>query len=245
MTLKYIDKIGVELEGAWDKNGTIPSGLKNEESIFIKHRCGNIQANPLTCGCKSSEKLSRVKEVPISGDWYEKEAVSPPMKLDSIMEWLKGYYPTVSNKTCGMHVHVSFKSSGSYLKLMDNKFNAYFLDFMDKKGKADKEIGTDFYFERMTGKNKFCTKLFRPAEQVEVTNGANNQIRYSLLNFCWKLHGTLECRMFPMYPNPQIAGKAIVAFIDCVESYLDTVKDFVIKEEFEEDIVVDFPLCAL
>ena len=44
--------------------------------------------------------------------------------------------------------------------------------------------------------------------------------RYTFLNFCWGLHGTLENRMLPMFNESRIAVSAVHEFIDIVNSYL-------------------------
>lgn len=232
--VKYIDKIGLELEGGW---ATPPFKAVTDHSVKINHQCGSFERqNCHTCGC-----LDHYGYVPVNGKWWQGETNSPALTLDKVAEWLKKNYPDVSNESCGMHIHLSFKSTGHYLKLMDIKFNNYFIDYMDKKAK-NSPIGSSAFWKRFKGENKFASPKFHPEKQVQVT-GKGGTDRYTHLNYCWSMHGTLECRLFPMYSSIEVAGEAIKAFIDCVESYLDTVGDFVIQEEFEETVSVDFPIC--
>lgn len=105
---------------------------------------------------------------------------------------------------------------------MDPAFYSYFCECMMSFGKTHL-TKNDLYWDRLNGKNRFCTKKFNPEVQVNQSNkhGAANELRRTQLNYCFKLHGTIECRLFPMFSDIDTASKAILALLDCYESYLD------------------------
>jgi hypothetical protein len=91
---------------------------------------------------------------------------------------------------------------------------------------------------RLRGNNRYCLKpeygdikeygrlFYKQAIQDKRDN-----VRYYALNFCYQLHRTLECRVFPMFSSPEIACKAIGAHVTAVNEYLATVPAVVFEDQ--------------
>lgn len=92
-----IHRIGIELEGGWRK---VPPGTQ--------------------IGPDGSVQITRYQDERL----IVGELSSPPLSLDPKDEpiywttWLKKFYPSHVNETCGMHVHLSFKLALTYERLM-------------------------------------------------------------------------------------------------------------------------------
>lgn len=203
MELKFIDRIGIELEGAW-----------TAKPINMIHD-GSVKGLP----------------------GYKGEVVSPPLKYNDIETFLSANCPTYVNETCGLHVHVSFKDNTiSYLSLMEKGFFEYFSNYMRTWGKVNLPNHTEFW-NRLEGKNIFCAKVFQPEAQINsITKDYNTgAARRTQLNYCYAMHKTIECRMFPAFNDPKTIKLCVDALLDCYESYLaNNHKKF--KTEFETEI---------
>lgn len=192
MSLKYINRIGIELEGGWEE--------------------ARMPENPVTD-----------TSVTVSAD-YVGESVSPPLKYSLISQWVKRNIPSKINDSCGTHVHVSFNKKNDYVRLMDEKFNNFFLDKMEDYGKNIMKFPNKHpFWARLNDSNAYCARDFRPEEQAYRTDKRGP--RYSQLNFCHSLHGTLECRIFPGFTEVSDVMAAVDCFINCVEEYLESSDD--------------------
>jgi len=173
-----------------------------------------------------------------SSDGKVGEIASPAfIKVNECMDYMTKFYPTETNSTCGLHIHVSVKNEKAYKRLMTHSFNEFFLAQVEKFG-IENKIGykngvlTDSlkaksqFWKRLAGQNTYCQKVFNPRTQLRNTN--KDGTRYNQLNFCYNLIGanrkknhTLECRLFPAFQKKEIAIKAIEFFYDCVTSFLN------------------------
>ena len=191
-TYSRIEKYGLELEGAWLN---APNSLKHDGSV---------------------------RDLP--GDMAVGELASRPISsFEAAKIWLRENYPTRSNHTCGFHVHLSF-SELSYSRLMDEAFNDLFLERMEAFYVERRDNpGFDLFRSRLDGQNIYCRKIFRPEEQLWRTEpyDRDHQLpRYSILNFCYGRHQTLECRLFPMFPEVADSVAAFECFVKACHDYL-------------------------
>lgn len=199
---KYIDRIGVELEGAWINT---PENHVTDTSVVIKEK----------------DKFS-----------FTGEAVSPPLKYDLVASWVKRNLPDKINHTCGVHVHLSIIKNHDYVRLMSPTFNKFFLDRMKDYGDNIMKFPADHpFWSRLLDSNPYCARDHRPEEQSYRTDKRGP--RYAQLNYPYGLHGTIECRVFPGLNVLEDVMKSVDCFIDCVEDYLDTVKEILPDLEFE------------
>lgn len=212
-----IKQIGIELEGAWIKKPRWEDlQLHPDGSVHIDGACNCSEAN--------CEKYH-----------YVGECVSLPLDyLELAKAWLDRTYPNKSNKTCGMHIHLSFVDKLSYMRLMSKNFYNYFLTRANKWG-IEKNIneGTIFW-ERLTGQNTFCNKKFMPEKQIKMKSKSDGE-RYTHLNFCYAQHKTLECRLFPTFQNKELSLSALELYMDIVETFLSRQ----IREKTIEESIID------
>lgn len=214
----YIDKVGFEIEGGWA--GT--PGISPFPDISLK-REGSINGQTLF-GAKPIEAV------------HIGEAVSPPLNYekDAWEEWLLSHWPDAepkhrTNRTCGLHVHISTKSMKDYSLLSSKSFLTQLQTEMVKLGKKLNLPPKHVFWERMYGYNEFCGFDFDPAKQMRVTNGAGNRTRYGYLNYCYRLHGTIEFRALPTFRDGSIALRFISLYFDQVNAYLASVGKVEIK----------------
>ena len=228
--MKFINLIGIELEGGWIKP---PAGLQDDGSIDLADYwtpscgCGDFRCQ---CHDKHECDIDHLNEKP---RLVEGEMVSPPLKLLDVADWITTYYPNYFNKSCGFHIHISFFRNSDYSRLMNWNFYKHFRYWMRKWGEDMKFPPEHEFWCRFEGDNRHCRDTFRPEEQVFLTR--KRPVRYSHLNFCWGLHKTLECRLFPMFNKPAEAIEATLSFVACVEDILTKTKD---RSQKEFDLVI-------
>lgn len=209
--MKYIHRIGVEMEGAWSR------------PLFEISRDGSVNMNHLLCHCEChgdyfcdccAEKCDHDKRLAIG------EIQSMPMEtLNHVQEFINTTYPTHINETCGLHVHVSM-SNENYALLMNrkyfNQFTRCMVNFKNTLPYRDQEA----FAPRLAGKNKYTKNTFMPLKQFRQQR-KYHPYRYTSLNYCYRIHNTVETRVFPMFSTPELCYNAVKAFINSVESYLD------------------------
>ena len=194
---RRIKAVGVELEGGWDR--LPPAEMHRDGSVTV--------------------------DAPIVG-----EISSPPIPdFSAVEEWVRANYPHRVNSSCGLHVHVSTNEL-NYGRLMEPEFAQFFEGRMAEflsQGLADNRPGFDLLRQRFQGLNRYCQKKFIPEQQLFMTDrygDVNTHPRYAQLNFCYIRHGTLECRLFPCFPNVDDGVAAVKAFYDTVFDYLGQFK---------------------
>jgi hypothetical protein len=199
---RRIKAIGVELEGGWQNN--TPAGMHRDGSVTVDARyVGEISSEPLP-------------------DIAAAEA------------WMRVNYPQQVNSSCGLHVHVSTNEL-NYSRLMEPEFAQFFEGRMAEflsQGLANGRPGYDLLRQRFQGLNRYCQKKFIPEQQLFMRDrygDVTTHPRYAQLNFCYARHGTLECRMFPCFPNVDDGVAAVKAFYDTVFDYLGQFK--AVKDE--------------
>jgi hypothetical protein len=152
------------------------------------------------------------------------ELTSPPLEVEEVDTWMKKHYPQHVNETCGMHVHVSFKSALTYQRLMDPRYPATVLTYVGKWGKKAGLDPNHCLFDRIAGNSVFCKLQYTGDDQVMNFEKDHNRERkgnrYTVINYCWGRTSTLECRLLPAMPDVNIAIDAVKEFINITNSYL-------------------------
>lgn len=147
------------------------------------------------------------------------EIVSQPMNLEEILSWMNLCYPQKTNATCGLHVHVSVKNTLHYSRLMDREFHQYFFKKMKEWGERIRVNKASAFWKRLAGNNSFARRTnIDPDAQASVRG--KDGVRYRLLNFCWRLHGTMEMRLLPAFQKKELAMSAVKEEVILVEKYL-------------------------
>ena len=188
--------VGVELEGAWT---ALPEGVTLE-------RDGSVGGFSVP---------NNVGELP-----------SPPLPRRSLANWMRRHYPDKVNKTCGLHVHMSFKSAQHYSWLMVPEFQATIKKYLRlwAINKMGFQPGHQLY-ERLTGNNSFCLDQFWPdvqaaARSKNYDHPADGPTRYTMIAYPFSLHSTIECRVLPMFEDVKEAISAVNAVLDITNASL-------------------------
>lgn len=219
-----VDKLGVEIEGYWE-NIPRPS---NNDLIHDIHEDGSVEfddhdgSNDCTDDCEIDSYGDCIDHSP-NNDGYIGECVSKPLSIDDAITFVDKCYPDETNSSCGLHVHLSVKSKIAYMKLTSPKFYDYFIkritDWGHKKGIRQ---GSQFW-KRLQGENTYCLNQFNPEAQYRTSEHYHGS-RYTHLNYCYGLHGTVECRLFPAFQDKELAKSAVKEYYNIVQDYLSTQK---------------------
>lgn len=205
MPFEFIDKVGVELEGGWDK---ARSDLVKEGSLYAEH----------------FSKSACIGEL-----------VSEPMaEMEQVMAYLDENWPTETQVKCGYHIHFSLKNANLYSHCMSKEFFSGFIEAM-KVWAKEYPCRNQFFLKRLNGSNDFCRLDFIPEQQINLTKKGNTT-RYTVFNFCYSMHKTIECRLFPTFFTTKCAKSATKALLDYVENYF---KLHPMVEEFEINLEDD------
>lgn len=193
MKQKYVKAIGVEMEGGW---------IQRPESLYGD---GSVRCSHPTTQCSGEISYHN----------------SDPAEL---FKWMKRNFPSETNETCGMHIHVSFINNLLYMKLMEKAFFEFFLSRMREWGKAMADSGamkdgdlTNFQ-NRISDRNTYTSSSYEPDRQARPNS--KNGYRRSHLNYCYNLHGTIECRLMPMFSKFELAKDAVIVVAETMEEYL-------------------------
>lgn len=197
-------RVGIELEGGWDRlpagvrlvhDGSVQFGRKPGEMIPAHH--GELPGGPLDV----------VQGSPTY--WGQ---------------WLRTNYPQHVNDTCGMHVHLSFKTAFAYNRIMRAEYPATVIAEFLKWSKREALAEDHPIWPRLQGKCKYCQHRFDADNQVINRDKDHNQERaghrYTVINYCWARYNTAECRLLPMMANADQATRAIQELIDVTNSFL-------------------------
>lgn len=193
MSFKFINKIGLELEGGWIERRP---DLVGDESLK--------EADFSDCGCYG-------------------ELVGKPMSSEAeVLAFIKENWPDATSPRCGYHIHFSLKTVDLYSLCMEQKFYDNFLAAMEKWGK-DTNCKNEEFWSRLRGENKYCQRIFQPHKQAACRTkdeARQNHIRRTHWNFCYRLYGTLECRLLPTFKDVKMALSATSMLIKFIEDYL-------------------------
>lgn len=192
--LNRIYRVGVELEGGWDKSPDPQFRLEHDGSV------------------QGTNALFAAGELP-----------SPPMEVDKIEAWIRKFYPDRVNETCGMHVHLSVKSALTYQRLMRPEYPKTIIEEF-KKWSKENLPANHCIFDRLAGKSIYCRHVFSADDQVMNVEKDHNRDRrgnrYTVVNYCWGRHQTAECRLLPMMPDVDTSVRAVQELIDITNKFL-------------------------
>lgn len=194
-----IYRIGIELEGGWTKLPPGTRGLQHDGSVQIDRGIGD---QPLLTG----------------------ELANGPMSMQEWESWLKIHYPQRINGTCGMHVHLSPRTSLCYSRLMDPQYPGTVVEYF-KRWAGNEGLSKDHpIWPRLKGKSIYCQHLYMADDQVRnVTKDHNQQRpghRYTVINYCHGRYGTVECRLLPMMDTAKEAIGMVQELIDITNAFL-------------------------
>lgn len=199
-----IQNIGIELEGLWE---VVPKGAKIIKDTSVKGF--------------SSALLNKIADTGVGAIG---EISSPPIVPAVLEPWIIRHYPQHVNESCGLHIHMSFGSCDRYSTLMDIRYHDTLMHYIDKWAKAEGFPSSHWIFERLKGESVYCQRKFWPDKQVlqreKIYDKVKEGHRYTMLNYCHGLLGTMEVRVLPMMKTPQQSIRALQLVMDVTNACL-------------------------
>jgi hypothetical protein len=198
-----IAHVGIELEGGWTK---LPAGVRQ-----LVHD-GSIADLPDAIDIDGKPTPVRIGELP-----------SPPMPLANVTPWLQAHYPQLYNESCGLHIHLSFNSALTYSRLMVPTYPATIIHYVAKWAETRKLPKIHPLWLRLQGQCAYCQHTFDADLQVTMPKDHNRTRpghRYSVINYCYSLYNTLECRLLSMMDNAEQADDAVKQIIKITNAFL-------------------------
>jgi hypothetical protein len=125
-----------------------------------------------------------------------------------------------------MLVHLSFKNALTYQRLMDPRYPSTILAYVTKWAESEKLNKEHPLWPRLKNKSPYCQHKFDADGQCRSTqkdydrNREGN--RYTVVNYSYGRHSTVECRLLPMMASAELAQRAIQNLIDVTNAYLLT-----------------------
>lgn len=229
---KYINLIAVEIEGVWyNLDGCRGPKVLNEIGQPVHDgsvKFPKVHKNKfLKIYEENRKKNAHVGYPPITSLMHKGEVVSSPFgSMLELSKWMSNYWPDLTNNTCGLHFHVSLNTHGYYSCLMDEKFYPFFKNKLADFAAQEKlnKVFQDRFYNKTEWAKKYCNDTFHPEKQAYVNHKIYHDKcpdRYTILNYCFGLHSTLEIRVFSAHMSPKMAIKSAHWWVNCVNEYLE------------------------
>lgn len=217
-----IHRVGLELEGGWvtlprgvrlvrDSSVMIPESKPSERERELYNLINANWASPVEAHNKEYEKLyhARINNNP----QQQGELPSLPLEIKEWENWIRQSYPSHVNSTCGMHVHMSFRTIMAYQRTMAPEFVKTVLAEFQKWAEV-KSLPTEHpLWGRLAGNSEYCQHLFFADDQAKWTRKEYEhhaaKHRYTVVNWCYSRYGTVEVRLLPMMDTIDLAVDAI------------------------------------
>lgn len=155
--------------------------------------------------------------VEVSGAYRSGEIQSPGMQWDALKPWIVANYPHHVDRSCGLHIHVMLTTLGAYMGTMEKGFISFLKKKLKQFGRDEHiPIGSNFWY-RLDGRNHYCRDLFHADAQAVAEDKVSE--RYAMVNWCFKLHGTIEIRVLPMWTDSAQALRACECVLLAIAAY--------------------------
>jgi len=202
-TKNRIFKVGVELEGAW---------ASLDPSV--------------TLDPDSSVKVVGASE--IAAGWKQGELVSEPLEPIQGAPWIRKWYPTKVNATCGFHIHTSFKLAVHYGLLTSEEFQPTVIEYFKRWATNEGLPAGHTLWARLRGESEYCQHKWWPGLQMQPTRKDYDHFRqgcrYTVINYCYNRNKTMECRLLPMFDDKDQAVRAFKYYLQIVNASLLALK---------------------
>jgi hypothetical protein len=216
-----VEKLGLEMEGGWARQLRPPDRLGHDGSVFDRGNNGQRR---------------HVFPPGMPENAFAGEAVSSPLDPINYPRWIRRCYPTWHDDTCGLHVHMSF-TSVKYYEILASSVDYYdtmmqYLKLwaLEEDAKAPGLFPEDHHiWSRLAGTNRYCLGKWWPEKQIHRTTKpvGRNAVRddevghrYTAINFPFAIHKTIEIRVLPMFPDADMAIRAVRRTIDITNACL-------------------------
>lgn len=227
--------VGVELEGGWRRrredvirDGSVHMDEPPDEVI----RAAN--AYPQTARClKILEEYEKNRPRSIG------ELPSKPMTVKDMPLWVRENYPEFVNQTCGLHIHMSFRLPYHYMLLMRGDFQDVVVDYVRRWAEKKDLEPTHPIWPRLRGESTYCQLKYLGDAQAALGRKHYERDapvhRYTAINYSWGTHGTIECRLLPMFPSADLGIEALQEIIAITNAFLVSEAR---KEEMHEALII-------
>jgi hypothetical protein len=235
-----INMVGIELEGGWDS--TRP--LVNQQII----RDGSVKFDPPQDVIKAINAYPPTdKQIKLVEEWKAKprpqyigELPSPPIKPDIVEKWVKVHFPNFVNKTCGLHIHMSFHHAFHYMVLMTSEYQERIVEYLRLWASKEDLPRTHPLWERLEGKSEYCQLLYIADAQSRLERKAYDRNvpvhRYTAINYSHATHGTVECRLLPMFDSAEQSIRALKEVMAITNAFLVSTA----RREEKHEVLVKF-----
>ena len=219
--VKYINLVGIELEGAWEKynqageciRNQAPQNLKGDSSVETRLRYNqdfcydDNNCNGPSCSDRCDKRHGWIGEI-------ASHAIVPQPHV--LGQWITRNYPDKVDSSCGLHIHASFINNNDYAKLVTEKFGDFLNAELKKFGKKYNLSRYHRLWTRLDGEY-YCEKSFIGEAQISgLTEHRYTQVNY----YAYHQHGTVEIRTLPAFRDCYIAIAAIYTVIRSIEKFL-------------------------
>lgn len=196
-------KVGVELEGGFNEYDRHDTNFHTDSSVEIDSGsecsccagyCEHDPSEDCYCDCSSGSYK------------YVGELVSIPLRPDKVHEWIDRNYPIEFDSSCGMHIHLSFRNNCEYSKFVCIEFYNFFIDniraWANKKGVKSRQ-----FTKRLNLENSYCQTVYSNRNAKQQLQDCGD--RYSIINYCFSRHRTIEIRLSHVWQNKDFAHSYI------------------------------------
>ena len=163
------------------------------------------------CGCDVDHNCGRTEN-------RDGEMVSPPIETKDLTQWIRDNHPVKTNTTCGSHRHRSFKRIKYYSILMDRTFNIFLVNRLRLWGKSVGVREGSALFRRLNGDVHWCKNEYDGYNQISTSS--KEDCRYRIVNYCFKLHETIEIRVLPAFQDVELTVSAQKELGSIMDDYI-------------------------
>tara|TARA_R110000824_G_scaffold8714_1_gene39388 strand:+ start:1425 stop:2363 length:939 start_codon:yes stop_codon:yes gene_type:complete len=211
-------KIGIELEGLWDKYPT-PHRLLTQRG---------------DCSVKNPDNI----DYTYIGEYVTKPVVFKEPYLRELEDLIWNSYPTWVNRTCGGHFHISFRDMRFYDIAMDYEMYEGLIEHLQKWGKRRlNRVGMNRLKERIESQTE-GVDYARPQHMPEQQLSGQGE-RYCHFNFDYFKHKTMEVRILPMFSS---AGVYLEAVNECTHFISDYITNHAEFKSTKQNIQTEFDI---
>jgi hypothetical protein len=119
---------------------------------------------------------------------------------------------------------MSFASCDRYSTLMDIRYHDTLIHYLRKWAEKEGFPAKHPIYDRLEGNSVYCQKKFWPDKQVlqreKIYDKVKDGHRYTILNYCHGLLGTMEVRVLPMMTTPEQSTRALHHVLDITNACL-------------------------
>lgn len=218
--------VGVELEGGWvDPDGRL--SIDRDGSVQIDARW--TAEDEVRYQTSTGEERDRLRRKRLeAGRMRVGELQSQQMPPNHVHEWIMTHHPTQVNQTCGLHVHMSFKDPSHYNRLVTPSYPATVLKYLAEWGERMKVPSAHPLWNRLAGRSEYCRAVYCDTEQIHRKrkdfDHHSKDSRYTVIAYHWSRLGTVECRVLPMFEDPEQSANAVEEVIKITHHFLASSK---------------------